>query len=1364
MRGLRTGRLSAARGRLRLMPWAAGALTVVLLAAFAAAFSAPAGAVSCTDEFTGPTGGEWKTASNWSEDKVPTSSTVVCWTGKTVVVSATTAQADSILNGGSLTVESADLTLENAANASSLTGTVTVNVGGSLAIKDSASAGGLSMTGGNLDGPGSLALKGGAFSWTGGEISNFTPIAITQTGGGSFSITGTDQTYLIGGSIETTSPVLIGNPSFISENSPALKTTSTVTFEPKDFQGNGGGPVVISAAGFITSGETNVPDYILHLTGNASKVEGGTLTAPTLNTDPDTTLEVPSGAGLSVSNGTISGKVSGAGAFAQTGATTMVAAGGNLSTGSVTVNGSLTVAPTATYAVSGATTLSAGALLLEDSASSGSFSESSGNLSGPGSLALTGTFSWSGGEISSTAAIKISQTGGGSFTIDGSGQAYFVGGSIETTSPVSITNPDFISTNSHGQPSLTTTSTITLAPIEFDGNGGTPATLSAKGIVSSGKTTVQDFYVSVTGDESKVEGGALSLIELNTAAGTIVPVSGGAEVSADSGTVEGTIDGAGTYTQTGSTSTVTSGGTLSTDSVVVSTGALDVDSGATYAPTTSTTVSGGTLKLEGAASTGGLTESSGDLVGPGSLAVSGAFLWTGGEITSGGGLKITQSGGGSFSIAPTAQTYFTSGSIETSSPVSISAGEFITDNNAELTTTSTIDLPTGYNLQINGGDNGIFRAAGINANTGSEYGFGDDALVLTGGTTTVASGKTLKSGPLTVQGGVLQDDGTVTTESSLMKLTGGTLDGTGTVSNSVENTGGTVAPGDAPGRLTIDGSYEQASGGTLAVGIAGTTPATEFGQLVVKGSAKLAGNLSLQDEGGFTPSEGDTFEVLSGASARSGEFAQLTGASGSLYAASYTATGAIVTPKLQVPVNSGLPAIAGIPLAGETLSCTNGTWSGNPNPSGYTYQWNRDGEAISGATQSTYEVKAGDEGHTLTCTVTASNTAGPGTPATSAGVLVTAPPANTLAPTVSGTAAAGDTLTCSNGTWSNSPTTYTYQWSRDGNQIAGATSNTYLVVAGDEGHTLTCTVTASNAAGAGAPATSSGVLVPTPVVAPTNSAPPAISGTVAVGQKLSCSAGTWTGSPSSFSYQWSRERQAIAGATGASYTVQEIDQGHTLACTVTASNGATAIATSAGVSVPPPVPTPLPLQCSGKAVVLVTVRQSGHVVFLSGIALPKYAGQKATITLSGVSKKLAKGKGGTALIAANGSFEAKLIAPSGAGAGLTRYTATVAGNSSLALKLSRALRITGDSQVAGGARASFQVVGAQGSGKHTVTVTRELSCSKSVTFKKVTLPRSGRFSLVLPAPKVAGEVAYYRAQTHVAGGETFSLPVPVSAG
>jgi hypothetical protein len=92
------------------------------------------------------------------------------------------------------------------------------------------------------------------------------------------------------------------------------------------------------------------------------------------------------------------------------------------------------------------------------------------------------------------------------------------------------------------------------------------------------------------------------------------------------------------------------------------------------------------------------------------------------------------------------------------------------------------------------------------------------------------------------------------------------------------------------------------------------------------------------------------------------------------------------------------------------------------------------------------------------------------------------PPAETASPAITGTAKAGKRLTCTTGTWTNSPTHYAYQWLRDGTPVRGATGSTYTVQTGDEGVALTCTVTASNGVGNGKPATSKAVDVAVPHV------------------------------------------------------------------------------------------------------------------------------------------------------------------------------------------------------------------------------------------------------------------------------------------
>jgi hypothetical protein len=77
---------------------------------------------------------------------------------------------------------------------------------------------------------------------------------------------------------------------------------------------------------------------------------------------------------------------------------------------------------------------------------------------------------------------------------------------------------------------------------------------------------------------------------------------------------------------------------------------------------------------------------------------------------------------------------------------------------------------------------------------------------------------------------------------------------------------------------------------------------------------------------------------------------------------------------------------------------------------------------------------------------------------------------------------------------------------------------------------------------------------------PTNKTLPTVTGTPESGQTLTATHGTWNGTPTSFSYAWSRcdatgnACAGIAGATAKIYTVTDTDVGHTLRVTVTARN------------------------------------------------------------------------------------------------------------------------------------------------------------------------------------------------------------------
>jgi hypothetical protein len=115
--------------------------------------------------------------------------------------------------------------------------------------------------------------------------------------------------------------------------------------------------------------------------------------------------------------------------------------------------------------------------------------------------------------------------------------------------------------------------------------------------------------------------------------------------------------------------------------------------------------------------------------------------------------------------------------------------------------------------------------------------------------------------------------------------------------------------------------------------------------------------------------------------------------------------------------------------------------------------------------------------------------------------------------------------------------------------------------------------------------TTSGINVAMVPSAPHNTAAPVIAGTSVVGNALTCSNGSWAGEgmlpvqsgwplTTPFGYQWLREGSPISGATAASYVVQSADEGHRLACEVTATNAAGHEASrSSSVTVPVPAVT-----------------------------------------------------------------------------------------------------------------------------------------------------------------------------------------------
>ena len=200
---------------------------------------------------------------------------------------------------------------------------------------------------------------------------------------------------------------------------------------------------------------------------------------------------------------------------------------------------------------------------------------------------------------------------------------------------------------------------------------------------------------------------------------------------------------------------------------------------------------------------------------------------------------------------------------------------------------------------------------------------------------------------------------------------------------------------------------------------------------------------------------------------------------------SFPADSDVIGPVTGPPANLTPPAITGTAREGDTLTVSQGTWSGNP--TGFAFQWYSCDDAldscntIPAATGSSYQVGFGDLGRRLVAGVVASNSSGPSVEKRSnaTGLVVPAAPSLQFAPTISGTAEVGRTLTAHPGSWTNSPTSYQYHWEQCSStgancqNITGAVGAGHKLASSDLGKRLVVEVVAVNAGGQSAPADSS---------------------------------------------------------------------------------------------------------------------------------------------------------------------------------------------------------------------------------------------------------------------------------------------------
>jgi hypothetical protein len=171
------------------------------------------------------------------------------------------------------------------------------------------------------------------------------------------------------------------------------------------------------------------------------------------------------------------------------------------------------------------------------------------------------------------------------------------------------------------------------------------------------------------------------------------------------------------------------------------------------------------------------------------------------------------------------------------------------------------------------------------------------------------------------------------------------------------------------------------------------------------------------------------------------------------------------------------PSLSGDGTVGSTLTADPGTWS-DPAAT-LTDNWLRchslgsgSCSTIDGATGTTYTLTSDDEGYRIEFEVTATNPGGSATAdSNQIGPVVPAPPVLVTAPSLSGDATVGSTLTADPGTWNDPAATLTYSWLRCDSSggscsaIDGADGTTYTLTEDDLDSSIRVEVTATNAAG-----------------------------------------------------------------------------------------------------------------------------------------------------------------------------------------------------------------------------------------------------------------------------------------------------------
>lgn len=252
--------------------------------------------------------------------------------------------------------------------------------------------------------------------------------------------------------------------------------------------------------------------------------------------------------------------------------------------------------------------------------------------------------------------------------------------------------------------------------------------------------------------------------------------------------------------------------------------------------------------------------------------------------------------------------------------------------------------------------------------------------------------------------------------------------------------------------------------------------------------------------------------------------------------------------------------ISGVAEENQTLTADTSALSDDDGLGSFSYQWQRNGIAIVGATADSHTLSDADVGALISVLVSYTDGQGSDEQVVSTSTAVVAgindsPVGDVL---VSGTAEENQILSADTSAVADDDGlgAFDYQWLRDGVEVVGADSDTYLLDDADVGTTLAVQISYLDGQGTGERLTS----VVTAVVTNINDAPTGsvqISGTLEEDQTISADTSAIADDDGlgSYRYQWLADGEEIAGATGASYTLGDADVGVVMSVQVSYTDG-----------------------------------------------------------------------------------------------------------------------------------------------------------------------------------------------------------------